>query len=140
MLVDFISGIITRPVKYRIQVEANKNTHFKKYNKDDSHFSEIQSFLYVPELVKAIEMRRGRARIARSTTINLLVATIIAALYFWQNYNLSLLIISIVIGILMTFIGFAMWSRTQRLSEGFEVESMKALDEKLKKESHSSLR
>lgn len=109
MISDYLGSSVLVRRKEKIE---NKIFSEKGVNKGtiSTHQLVVQAAIYCPELLKALEMRASRYRIARGTLVNIPFIGI-AILWLYHTSSIPWLIIGSVLIILLCIMFFNMWER-----------------------------
>jgi len=124
MIIDSIGRIALNPHKRRIQKSVYEKLNPEKVGK---YVKDIELYLNAPELAKANEMRSSRDRIARGAVMNSLLATVSLAFYFQQTEASVSPLSTIVVGLVVTAMCWAMWARHQRASYEFRIQAWRVM-------------
>jgi hypothetical protein len=134
MIIDFISGFIVKPHKYRIKKRVYEGFKLKSMSEQ---VTEIKLLLHAPELAKSSEMRSSRDRIARGTITNAFLITVVAVAYT-QQFGITAAVTSASIGLIAVIICWRMWVRFQTLSYRYQIRAIDILDEKMISDNQNS--
>ena len=117
MMIDFIAYVITRRIKHAIRAQAAKTYDFSpEHGRGTGTARAVKIGLYAPELAKEFAMRSSRDRIARDTTVNSILATIVT--------------LPFLPGIALVLFSCALWAGFEHVSYCYEREAEHAIDRK----------
>jgi hypothetical protein len=125
MIVDVIGHYLTNLHRRCIRSSADKK-YLKRYKIDKIEHGTIDVDLtaHEPELARASSIRTSRARIARGTLTNSILASVAWLPIIFKNVSQILYIYIIIILLILLIIGlWYIWARWQKIAYRFEIKS-----------------
>ena len=129
MIMDFLGWVILWPIKMLIEKNDLRKLEVDKKKLDPL---EARSMVFTPDLTKEIDMRSSRYRIARGTFVNAIFATVAFVIYSYQMPTFLPSKTIVAVGLLIALVCLAVYVKFQDSSNKYEIQSLNALEEKLK--------
>ncbi|GEM_PF-2750765 len=143
MIIDSAASLMVTPHKKIIRKRIYKKLGIpeKEWQKFSGFSIEAKLILYAPELANAGARRSTRDRIARSSIVNFMVATVVFFVHgFGQNNDWFTLVLYLIGGAILILFCWGIWARFQFVSDNFEIVAIQILEEKIKNEHDKTYR
>ncbi|TVL97298.1 MAG: hypothetical protein CV087_22510 [Candidatus Brocadia sp. WS118] len=137
MVIDAAANFIVKHHKELIRKRIYKKLSVSEdqWQKFGGYRIETKLILHAPELARVGEKRSTRDRIARSSILNVMLATIIFTVFgFIQKDSWLILLLYLIGGAILIFFCWAMWARFQAASFAYEIIAFQTLEAKLEQE------
>jgi hypothetical protein len=137
MIVDTAAELLIRSRKKRIKesVYQTPNISKEELKRRLRTNLNVKLVLYAPELAKTVQIRSSIDRVARSSFLNIVLLTVVVTFKGFQITNgLVIPILLLVMGGMLSFLCFKMWSRFQFISYDYQMAAYQVLEEKLNEE------